>query len=152
MHVLQVLDLSNNQLLGPLPFHWMMMGRLRFLTLERNRLSGSLPPEWSGLALLETMNLANNTFLNGTLPSSWQSLGTLNQLLLHRNSLTGSIPTEWNLLAENLKRLSLANNTNLRVTCVPGRVWDVARVAAPVGLQLDLQGTRVTAPTRCRDD
>lgn len=43
----QVLDLSYNQLSGPLPESWSRMAFLSSLILRRNALTGTLPAAWA---------------------------------------------------------------------------------------------------------
>ncbi|XP_050258188.1 probably inactive leucine-rich repeat receptor-like protein kinase At5g48380 [Quercus robur] len=79
------LDLSNNELSGPLPFDIdYLVGFLTTLDLSSNKFSGETP-----------VNLANCTYLN--------------VLELDHNHLTGEIPQELGLLAR-LKLFSVANN------------------------------------------
>lgn len=67
---------------------------LRFLDLSVNELSGPLPPSFAGMRRMREFSLSRNQ-LSGAIPphifSSWPDL-TL--LYLHYNSFTGSIPLE----------------------------------------------------------
>ena len=54
------LDLTDNQLTGPLPSAWGQLAHLEILDLAGNRLTGPLPPAWGQLASLRWLNLGNN--------------------------------------------------------------------------------------------
>ena len=54
------LDLSGNELSGPLPLPWARQRWLTRLGLARNALSGGLPREWGRLRALLTLDLAGN--------------------------------------------------------------------------------------------
>ncbi|KAK4391146.1 Receptor-like protein EIX1 [Sesamum angolense] len=71
LRLLGFLDLSYNQLSGPLPDCWMSMGRLAILNLENNDISGEIPPSLAQLQFpLLTLQLRNNN-LTGDLSSSF---------------------------------------------------------------------------------
>ncbi|KAM4105643.1 hypothetical protein ACB094_04G007300 [Castanea mollissima] len=79
------LDLSNNELSGPLPFD-----------------IAELVPS------VTTLNLSRNNF-SGKIPKSFANCSYLNLLLLDRNQLTGEIPPELVHLSR-LKQFSVSNN------------------------------------------
>lgn len=64
------LDLSFNQLQGPLPDTIKNMGALQTLNLQNNQLSGQLPATLSELNNVQTFNIENNQF-TGTLPAGF---------------------------------------------------------------------------------
>ncbi|KAJ8609811.1 hypothetical protein CTAYLR_007189 [Chrysophaeum taylorii] len=92
------LDLSHNNLSGPLPASIGALRKLRGLFLERNDLSGCLPDSLGDLRFLEILKLNHNDF-EGRLPS----LGgcrNLTTLWLHQNpKLAGDLPVALAALA-----------------------------------------------------
>jgi hypothetical protein len=89
------LDLSYNELDGELPSSLSGMLNLVGLYVQKNRLSGSVD-ELSSMSIawkIETMNLSNN-FFDGDLPRSFGNLSYLTYLDLHGNKFTGGIPLE----------------------------------------------------------
>lgn len=76
---LQILDLSNNSLLGAIPA---TIGRLPLqeLDLSKNQLSGALPPEVGQLVKLQRLNLTSNRALTGALPTTLVKLVNLQSL------------------------------------------------------------------------
>jgi hypothetical protein len=91
---LWTLDLSHNQLLGPLPAEWGQWTALRYLLLQDNQLLGPLPAEWGNLTAVVYLRLSNN-HLSGPLPPDWGNLRSVRSLYLHNNHLSGPIPPEW---------------------------------------------------------
>ncbi|KAI8533803.1 hypothetical protein RHMOL_Rhmol10G0037700 [Rhododendron molle] len=65
---LVTLDLSNNQLTGPIPDVLANCTFLNKLVLSDNMLSGYIPSQLASLARLKTLSVANNE-LSGTIPS-----------------------------------------------------------------------------------
>lgn len=86
------LDLSSNNLSGPI---WPEFGNLRklhFFELSFNNLSGSIPSSLSGMSSLETLDLSHN-MLTGMIPSSLVKLSFLSKFNVAYNKLHGMIPT-----------------------------------------------------------
>lgn len=67
---LQVLDVSRNKLIGPLPDSWSALG-LSSLNLSRNALLGTVPASWGNLRLARYIRLDHNILLSGCLPRAW---------------------------------------------------------------------------------
>ena len=102
------LDLSQNQLTGPIPPEIGRLTNLTQLYLTDNQLTGPIPPEIGNLTNLEKLYLFLNQ-LTGEIPSEIGNLTNLTELGLEHNQLTGSIPPEiWNLT--NLTWLILSSN------------------------------------------
>lgn len=80
------IDLSNNNLVGTLPFFSQSLN-LKMLKASRNILQGHIPQ-----SVLQSqiwyIHLDGNLF-NGTIPSSGQAMPTLREFVLHDNELTG---------------------------------------------------------------
>ena len=102
------LDLSSNNLSGPLPPEIGDMASLEEFSIYGNRLSGSLPPELGNLKALKEMSVADNR-LEGFIPPELGDLASLEDLSLGRNSFSGAIPPELGKLS-NLERLWLFQN------------------------------------------
>ncbi|XP_020598836.1 receptor-like protein kinase HSL1 [Phalaenopsis equestris] len=95
------LDLSQNNLIGPLPSLLPSLPLLRYLDLAANNFSGPIPPSFAFFPSLEVLSLTYN-LLNGTIPSFLGNLSSLRQLNLSYNPFAaGPIP------------VSLSNLTNL---------------------------------------
>ncbi|KAL4591382.1 hypothetical protein LXL04_004344 [Taraxacum kok-saghyz] len=98
---LQFLDLSYNDLTGPLPDCLSNFKKLIVLNLGNNNLSGRLPPSIGSLIILETLHLYKNNFY-GELPLSLQNCTQLNLLNLGANKFSGNVPL---YIGENLSEL-----------------------------------------------
>lgn len=106
-HVSQ-LDLSDNNLAGPLPAQLSNLAQLRVLNLKRNALTGPVPAGLASLAQLQTLDLSENS-LTGAIPTQLGSLAALQTLNLSNNQLTGAVPTQLAGLAL-LQTLNLSSN------------------------------------------
>ncbi|PSS26842.1 Phytosulfokine receptor 1 like [Actinidia chinensis var. chinensis] len=85
------LDLSYNNLSGPI---WPELGnfkKLHVLDLKFNNLSGSIPSNLSGMTSMENLDLSHNN-LSGTIPPSLVSLSFLSRFNVAYNQLHGVIP------------------------------------------------------------
>ena len=90
MH-LQVLDLSNSGVGGPLPTNLTLLRNLTSIRVANAKISGPLP-DLSGLNQLEQITLSNNPGLGGwTLPSSLGTLKNLKDLQLDNCGFVGNI-------------------------------------------------------------
>ncbi|XP_026454085.1 receptor-like protein 33 [Papaver somniferum] len=119
---LEVLDVSFNNLSGPVPPCMRSMARLRVLNLRRNSLSGQIPHVWRSQGSippddfnsypescdLRTFNLNENKF-EGKLPSSLANCTMLEVLDVGNNQLSGGFPS-WLGSMPELRVLVLQNN------------------------------------------
>ena len=106
---LKDLELSRNQLSGPIPD----LRRLTSLTrmdLSLNQLTGPIPASLGGLTTLTGMSLWGNE-LTGEIPAALGNLTSLMQLILHENHLSGNFPAALGNLP-NLKLARFASNTD----------------------------------------
>jgi hypothetical protein len=87
------LDLTGNQLTGPIPTELGLLTKLRELYLHNNKLTGQIPTELGLLTQLKTLSLSENQ-LTGAIPLELGRLTELRELYLHNNKLTGPTPSE----------------------------------------------------------
>ncbi|KXZ55840.1 hypothetical protein GPECTOR_2g1391 [Gonium pectorale] len=152
MAYLQVADLSDNPQLGQgmagtLPVEWAALRRLIQLDLSGNQLSGPLPVDWTGngasaggaggggtnggggasLSQLRLLDVSGN-MLQGTLPADWSRFVSLQQANLHYNALSGTVPESWGAL-HGLASLRLMGNAAL---CGPVPTVLMTGAAAPM--------------------
>nr|GMD80149.1 receptor-like protein 12 [Ipomoea batatas] len=101
------LDLSNNNFSSMPPDIGDQLPNIRFFSIANNRVSGRIPPSWCHAALLEVLDLSNNT-LQGTIPSCLAQNNTnLGVINLKGNHLSGEIPqVSW----QSLRVIDLASN------------------------------------------
>ncbi|KAL3160706.1 hypothetical protein ABBQ32_010617 [Trebouxia sp. C0010 RCD-2024] len=103
---LTLLDLSTNQLTGPLPPLGSLTA-LQTLELMDNSFTGPLP-ELSGFRNLTVINFQDNQF-SGTLPSSWSTDYSLQSIIVALSKVTGTLPDSWSQLTA-LVNLDLRSN------------------------------------------
>ncbi|XP_050208164.1 receptor-like protein EIX2 [Mercurialis annua] len=89
--VVNVIDMSVNNLQGLIPDEISKLSYLGTLNVSWNRLTGEIPENIGNLKLLETLDLSCNQ-LSGPIPMSMPSMTGLNYLNLSHNSLSGAIP------------------------------------------------------------
>ncbi|XWS44404.1 hypothetical protein CRYUN_Cryun15aG0042300 [Craigia yunnanensis] len=111
---LKYLDVSVNQITGPIPpsvgdfislvslnLSWNLLQdqipssfgqNLRYLSLAGNNLTGSIPSTFRQLQSLEMLELSSNS-LSGEIPEGLVNLRNLTVLLLNNNKLSGKIPS-----------------------------------------------------------
>ncbi|KAJ8775020.1 hypothetical protein K2173_020024 [Erythroxylum novogranatense] len=88
----RTLDLSCNNLSGPIwPAFEKLIG-LQILNLKNNYLSGSIPDGLSGMVSTEILDLSHN-LLSGQIPNSLVKLSFLSKFSVAYNQLQGEIPT-----------------------------------------------------------
>ena len=107
MSRLQIVDLSSNQLQGPLDDSWAEMPQLSKLTLAFNQFNGSLPASLAASKNLVWLELQNNQF-SGECPEAWAAWTTLQYLDLSFNQLVGPLATFASM--SSLQTLKLASN------------------------------------------
>jgi Leucine-rich repeat (LRR) protein len=130
MVLMQVLQLSGNNITATVPLEWKSLVALKDVLLANNSLSGSIPDgllqSWTVLQsfnvkgnnltgplpglpnAIQVLNLADN-MLEGTIPSKYGEAQNLTALYLGRNQLTGPLPPELGQLGV-LKELDLSLN------------------------------------------
>ena len=109
LRALQILDVSNNRMIGTIPTE---LGRLKVLEelyLHGNLFSGTLPTDIGRVKSLKIINLWGSSF-EGSIPSEIGQCKDLEQLNITDNLLTGTIPTEL-FNCTNLKVLDLEKNS-----------------------------------------
>ncbi|XP_057957377.1 receptor-like protein EIX1 [Malania oleifera] len=94
MSQLSYVDLSQNQIHGPLP---PMPAKLSYLDLSNNYLNGSLVPFLCNKMVDKEANLLSldlsKNFLSGEIPNCWMNWKNLLVLRLEKNNLAGKIPS-----------------------------------------------------------
>ncbi|XP_026454084.1 receptor-like protein 7 [Papaver somniferum] len=105
---LQYLDLSMNGFTGLIPSgDWSKS--LININLSYNNLTGPVPSEWNRLHKLVNLNLKNNS-LNGTIPSTLFSLPSLQRLQLTMNQFNGGLEEFSNGSSSPLEILDMSIN------------------------------------------
>ena len=131
------LDLSENQLTGPIPPGLGSLANLEELRLRDNQLTGPIPTELVNLTNLEGLHLTRNQ-LTGPIPSELGILANLRELALGGNQLTGHVPTQLGSLT-NLQELYLWDNElNGEIPAELGNLTDLT--------VLELGGNELTGP------
>ena len=102
------LELSLNNLSGPIPVEVADLSELAYLNLSGNKLSGSIPTQLGNLTELTTLGLSQNA-LTGGIPEQLGDLTRLTVLGVGHNNLSGPIPEQLGGLAE-LTTLDLSWN------------------------------------------
>ncbi|XP_024195865.1 probable LRR receptor-like serine/threonine-protein kinase At3g47570 [Rosa chinensis] len=92
LNVLQMVDLSWNQIRGSIPSIIGTFQSLNRLDLSNNIFVGHIPQSFSDLKGLEYLDLSYNR-LSGTIPKSLEKLRYLNYLNFSFNKLSGEIPS-----------------------------------------------------------
>ena len=88
---LQLIDATNNDLTGTIPFEYGDLSMLHWLRLSRNRLTGNLPTSFVGLQSLTQLDLFRNQF-SGEFPNVILSqMKGLLKLRIYSNNFNGTI-------------------------------------------------------------
>ncbi|GLT86650.1 hypothetical protein SLE2022_047740 [Rubroshorea leprosula] len=91
-NIVNLIDLSGNNLEGEIPKEIVKLSTLGTLNLAWNQLVGNIPEKIGDLQLLETLDLSIN-YLSGPIPASMPSMTLLSHLNLSHNDLSGPIPS-----------------------------------------------------------
>ncbi|KAK4487068.1 hypothetical protein RD792_006383, partial [Penstemon davidsonii] len=86
------MDVSNNNLVGKIPWEITRLSGLIGLNLSHNHLVGKIPQRIGDMKSMESFDLSNNN-LSGTIPTSLSDLSSISRLNLSYNKLSGKIPT-----------------------------------------------------------
>lgn len=121
---LHTLILQGNTLSGPIPAEIADLTQLEFLALSGNPLGGQLPVELWTLAKLQLL-VIENAGLAGGLSPAIGDLTNLSVLVLTGNELSGPIPSQLADLA-NISYIDLSNNELVGV--VPARIAEQERL------------------------
>jgi Leucine-rich repeat (LRR) protein len=124
------LDLSDANLIGPIPPEIGDLAGLSFLSLAYNHLTGPIPPQMGNLTQLVDLELFQN-HLSGSIPPEIGNLSSLKGLELDSNELTGSIPPEIGRLTS---LVSLAMMDNQLTGFIPPEIGNLSQLW---GLWLD---------------
>lgn len=106
--LVRTLDLSDNNLAGPLPATIGKLNSVENLDLSENAITGSIPESLGYMNDLRYLSLFNNQ-LSGALPASLAYLDILVSLSLSSNQFSGPIP-EYLADKDQLERLYLSGN------------------------------------------
>ncbi|CAL9089123.1 unnamed protein product, partial [Musa textilis] len=108
LSLLNILDLSDNNLFGGVPEELTNLFGLFSLNLSGNHFTGEISENISKLQQLESLDLSRNNF-SGTIPSSLAALTSLAYLNLSYNNLSGEIPLDNQLLTFNNPSIYIGN-------------------------------------------
>ena len=113
LEILQWLDLSENNLFGPIPSNIGMLKNVQRLFLGTNQFSGSMSMGISNMTKLEYLDLSDNQ-LASTVPPSLFHLDRLVKLDLSHNFLSGALPADIGYLKQmNIMDLSSNHFTGI---------------------------------------
>ncbi|WCJ21844.1 BAK1-interacting receptor-like kinase 1 [Euphorbia peplus] len=119
------LDLSNNELLGPIPFSiGKMLPYITTLDLSSNNFSGEIPSTIANCSALNYLKLDNN-YLSGKIPPGLGLLRRIKLFSVANNLLSGPVPNFTN--DASISADSYENNRGLcgapLEKCPPKRTW-----------------------------
>ncbi|OOG76501.1 PKD domain-containing protein [Algoriphagus sp. A40] len=106
---LKTLNLDNNKLSNSIPVSFSSMTGLNHLILSNNVLTGGLPHQLGSMTGLLNLNVSNNPQLGGTIPDTFGNLTQLLTLLLTYSNIDGPIPSNLRYL-HSLQHLYLTGN------------------------------------------
>ena len=106
---IQDLDLSSNNIIGPIPNKINRLKQLTLFSLENNFITGIIPSGLFNLQSLEHISLSNNT-ISGKVSEKISNSISLKHLLLGENLLKGTIPTVIFTTLDSLEELNLGYN------------------------------------------
>jgi len=136
---LTLLDLSENQLTGPIPtLMFQNLVALTTLKLRSNRLEGELSPLIGNWEDMFTLDLSRNGELGKQLPSELGKLLKIETLDLSFNQFTGQIPDELSNLDDS-RKIYLQNNKFQGTLPLDFGLLDSIR-------ELDVSNNQITGP------
>ncbi|RZC51423.1 hypothetical protein C5167_019851, partial [Papaver somniferum] len=107
---LNVISLSENNLVGQIPTSICNLSNLNGLYLFQNQLSGAIPQEIGRLRLLIDFSLSGNNLLNGPIPKQLGECSNLVYLDLSSNGFNESIPYQIENLISLQSMMNLSRN------------------------------------------
>ncbi|CAL9077472.1 unnamed protein product, partial [Musa acuminata var. zebrina] len=108
LSLMNIFDLSDNNLSGGVPEELTNLSGLFSLNLSGNHFTGEITENISKLQQLESLDLSRNNF-SGTIPSNLVALTSLAFLNLSYNNLSGEIPRGNQLLTFNDPSIYIGN-------------------------------------------
>ncbi|KAL6627053.1 hypothetical protein ACP70R_030779 [Stipagrostis hirtigluma subsp. patula] len=132
------LNLAANNFSGPIPDSFGRFKKLESLSLVYNLLGGEVPPFLGAVATLRELNLSYNPFAPGPVPPELGNLSALRVLWLAGCNLIGSIPPSLGRLA-NLTDLDLS--TNALTGAVPPEITQLTSA-----VQIELYNNSLSGP------
>jgi Leucine-rich repeat (LRR) protein len=130
---IEILDISDNELSGPLPASLLSKSKILVVDLHGNKFSGSLPSMVQVDGTIQFLALNENQ-LTGVIDDRIAGLTNLAHLDLSKNKFSGSMPTVFGQL-KSLKYLFLAFN-DFTVGTIPAEYGSL-----PLLVDLSLQAT-----------
>ncbi|KAM0828011.1 hypothetical protein ACQ4PT_067825 [Festuca glaucescens] len=122
---LEVLLLSEDQLIGDIPSEIGKLTGLTALVMQNNSLSGHIPDTLGNLPNMSLLSLSHNK-LSGEIPRSIGKLDQLTELYLMENNLTGQIPAS----LEGCKTLLLLNlSANNFYGSIPWEIFSISTLS-----------------------
>ncbi|MEM9886848.1 MAG: S8 family serine peptidase [Bacteroidota bacterium] len=109
LNTLEILDFTQNELVGDIPFEDNNLSALEAIYLDNNQLSGNLPTAFATYSQLIVLSASGNQ-LSGTIPEGIGMLPNLKDLYLRGNQLEGCIPQDWFNLCAQGADVSIVNN------------------------------------------
>jgi Leucine-rich repeat (LRR) protein len=125
MSDLKELDLSDNQLFGPIPYDMFEYTKLSILDLNSNSLEGQLPLGLYNNDVLELLSLSHND-LTGPILETISNLARLKHLDLAGNKFSGDIPNSITTMT-NLRYLFVGDNPFSSGT-IPGNLYHLSNL------------------------
>ncbi|KAL7259396.1 hypothetical protein ACSBR1_005320 [Camellia fascicularis] len=107
---LAFLDLSGNQLIGPIPLYAIGLSRLAYLDLKNNSLNGTIPSWLFTPPSLVSIELRDNK-LQGQIPGSVYEPVNLTHLSFSSNNSSGIVELDKLLKLKYLSHLDLSHNS-----------------------------------------
>ncbi|KAF7093072.1 hypothetical protein CFC21_095505 [Triticum aestivum] len=141
-NTLEVLLLSENQLIGEIPSEIGKLKGLTALVMQINSLSGCIPDTLGNLLNMSLLSLSHNK-LSGDIPQSIGKLERLTELYLMENNLTGQIPPS----LEGCKNLLLLNLSSKKLFgSILSELFSISTLSK--GLDLSYNQLSGNIPTR----